>query len=125
MGRTTALVAAAVGGVGSVAYLLQAGSRNSSLIHLVVLFSLWVLSPFLALVWAIMRSGRFTETVQSTLYGLTIVVALASLAIYGRLIDLKPAGSPNTFLFVAVPPASWAFIAIVMSVVALRSRKQL
>ena len=125
MGRATALVAAAVGGAGSVAYLLQAGSRNSSLILLVVLFSLWVLSPFIALVWAILRAERFTETVRSTLYGLTIVIALASLAIYGRVIDLKPDDSPNTFLFVAVPPVSWVCIVIVMSIAALKSRKQL
>ncbi len=122
--RTVALIAAAVGGAGSVNFLLQAGRRNSSLILLMVGFSIWVLSPFIVLVWAILRSERFTETVRSTLYGLTIALALASLAIYSRVIDLKPAGSPNTFLFVAGAPVSWIIIAIVMSVAALRSRKQ-
>ena len=122
--RTVALIAAAGGGAGSVAFLLQAGRRNSALILLVVLFSIWVLSPFIALLWAIVRSERFTEAVRSTLYGLTIALALVSLAIYSRVIDLKPAGSPNTFLFVAVPPASWVIIAGVMSIAALRSRKQ-
>ena len=124
MFRVVALIAAAVGGAGSVNFLLQAGRRNSELILLVTLFSIWVLSPFVVLAWAFVRSTRLTETVQSTLYGLTIVLALASLAIYGRVIDLKPTGSPNTFLFVAVPPASWVCIAIVMSIAALRSRKQ-
>lgn len=122
--RSAALIAAVVGGAGSVNYLLQAGSRNSELILLMVGFSIWVLSPFLVLAWAILRSERFTETVRSTVHGLTIVLALASLAIYSRLIDVKPAGSPNTFLFVAVPPASLAFITVVMSIAALRSRKQ-
>ena len=122
--RTVALMAAAIGGAGSVAFLLQAGRRNSELILLVTLFSVWVASPFIALAWAILRSERFTETVQTTLFGLTIVLALASLAIYGRVIDLKPAGSPNTFLFVAVPPALWAFIIVVLSIAWLRSRRQ-
>lgn len=121
--RTAALMAAVIGGAGSVAYLLQAGNRNWDLILLMALFSFWVLSPFVVLAWAILRSDRFTETVQSTLYILTIALALVSLAIYGRVIDLKPAGSPNTFLFVAGPPVSWASIAIVMSIAALRSRK--
>ncbi len=122
--RTVALIAAVVGGAGSVTFLLQAGSRNSALILLVVLFSIWVLSPFIVLLWAIFRSTRFPETTRSTLYGATIGLAFASLAIYSRLIDVKPAGSPNTFLFVAVPPASWAVIAIVMSIATMRSRKQ-
>ena len=124
MPRTVALIAAIVGGAGSVTFLLQAGRRNSSLVLLVALFSLWVLSPFVALLWGILRSDRFTETVRSTLYRLAIGVALVSLAIYSRVIDLKPAGSPNTFLFVAVPPLSWLMIAVVMSIAALRSRKR-
>ena len=124
MARTTALIAAAVGGAGSVNFLLQAGSRNGELILLMVGFSIWVLSPFIVLAWGILKSERFTEKVQSALYGLTIVLALASLAIYSRLIDVKPAGSPNTFLFVAVPPASWAFIAVIMSIAWLTSRQR-
>ena len=122
--RTAALIAAAVGGAGSVNFLLQAGRRNSELILLMVGFSIWVLSPFLVLAWAILKSDRFTERVRSTLYGLTIVLALASLAIYSRLIDVKPAGSPNTFLFVAGPPVSWAVIVLVMSMAFLASRRQ-
>ena len=122
--RTVALIAAAIGGAGSVNFLLQAGRRNSSLLLLVALFSIWVASPFVMLGLGILKSERFTERVRSTLYILTIVLALASLAIYSRLIDVKPAGSPNTFLFVAVPPTSWVIIMIVMSIVALRSRRQ-
>ena len=122
--RRVALAAAAIGGAGSVAYLLQSGRRNSELILLVTMFSIWVLSPFLVLFRTILRSDRLTETVQTTLYILTIVLALASLAIYSRLIDVKPAGSPNTFLFVAVPPLSMFVIAVAMSIAALRSRKQ-
>lgn len=121
--RTIALIAAVVGGTGSVAFLLQAGNRNSSLIVLVTLFSMWVASPFIALVLAILKSARWAATTRTTLYGVTIVLTLASLAIYSGLIDLKPAGSPNTFLFVAVPPALWAFAAVAVSMVALVSRK--
>ena len=122
--RRVALAAAAIGGAGSVALLLQSGRRNSELILLVAMFSVWVLSPFLVLFRTILRADRLTDTVQHALYGLTIVLAVASLAIYSRLIDVKPAGSPNTFLFVAVPPVSWFVIAIVMTIAAIRSRKQ-
>jgi len=122
--RRAALAAAAIGGAGSVALLLQSGRRNSELILLVAMFSVWVLSPFLVLFRTILKADRLTDTVQNALYGLTIVLAVASLAIYSRLIDVKPAGSPNTFLFVAVPPVSWFVIAIVMTIAAIRPRKQ-
>lgn len=122
--RTLALVAAGAGGLGSVALLLQMGRRNSSLLLLVFLFSIWVLSPFLGLIFAIVRSKRWTETIRTTLYFVTIGVAVASILIYTRVIDLKPASSANTFLFVTVPPATWVFIVAVLSVATLAARSQ-
>jgi hypothetical protein len=119
-----ALVAAGAGGLGSVALLLQMGRRNSSLALLVFFFSVWVVSPFLGLVFAIMRSKRWTETIRKTLYFVTIAVAIASVLIYTRVIDLKPASSANTFLFVAVPPATWVFIVAILSIATLAARSQ-
>ena len=122
--RTLALVAAGAGGLGSVALLLQMGRRNSSLALLVFFFSLWVVSPFLGLVFAIVRSKRWTETIRKTLYFVTIAVAVVSILIYTRVIDLKPASSANTFLFVAVPPATWVFIVAILSIATLAARSQ-
>lgn len=122
--RMLALVAAGAGGLGSVALLLQMGRRNSSLALLVFFFSVWVVSPFLGLVFAIMRSKRWTETIRKTLYFVTITVAIASVLIYTRVIDLKPASSANTFLFVAVPPATWVFIVAILSIATLAARSQ-
>jgi len=55
-----ALIALLVGAVGSVGLMLRAGHRNPSRL-LIVLFTFWVLSPFIALVLATwFRSvGRF------------------------------------------------------------------
>ena len=85
---------------------------------LLVLFTIWVLSPFVALLWANMVSKRWSVVTRAALYGVTLVVALGSLAIYSELIVSKPPGSPNAFLFVAVPPASWVFITIVVPMTA-------
>lgn len=122
--RTLALVAAGAGGLVSVSLLLQMGRRNGTLFLLVFFFSIWVLSPFMGLIFAIVRSKRWTETVRTALYLLTIAVAVASLLIYTRIIDLKPASSANTFLFVAVPPATWVFIVAVLSIATLAARSQ-
>jgi hypothetical protein len=122
--RTLALVAAGAGGLGSVALLLQMGRRNDSLALLVFFFSIWVLSPFLGLIFAIVRSRRWTETIRTALYILTIGVAVASILIYTRIIDLKPASSANTFLFVAVPPATWVCVVAVLAIATLAARSQ-
>lgn len=68
-----------------------------------------------------MVSKRWSAVTRATLFCVTLVVTLGSLAIYGELVALKPPGSANAFLWVAVPPASWVFMAIVVPMAALIS----
>jgi len=115
------LVAVAVGAIGSVSFVLRAGQRTPRL--LLVLFIIWVLSPFAVLFWANMVSKRWSVVTQVTLYCVTLIVTLGSLATYGELIDLKPAKSANAFLFVIVPPISWMFMVIVIPMAAFISNR--
>ena len=117
--RAAALIAATAGAAGSVALTLHAGRRNHSRL-LLILFVLWVLSPFAALVWASVISKRWPILMRATLYGVTWVVTLASLAIYGY-VALGPPRAKTAFAFVVIPPASWLLIAIVVSIAALIS----
>ena len=118
--HAAALIAVLAGAVGSVGLMLHAGHRNPSRL-LLVLFALWVLSPFIALVLANMVSKRWSVPTRATLYCVTLVVTLGSLAIYGELVVLRPPASPNAFLFVVVPPASSVFMAIAVPMAALIS----
>jgi hypothetical protein len=119
--RAVSLVAVVAGAVGSVGLMLRAGQRTPRL--LLVLFTIWVLSPVVALLWANMVSKRWSVVTRATLYCVTLVVTLGSLAIYGELVVLRPPGSANAFLFVVVPPASWVFMTIVVPMAALISRR--
>jgi hypothetical protein len=116
-----ARIAVVIGAVGSVVFMLSAGRNTPRL--LLVLFVIWVLSPFVALAWANMVSKRWSVLTRTTLYWVTTVITLASLAVYGGLI-LPPAGSPPAFIFVAVPPASWFLITAVVLMAALVSRRR-
>lgn len=116
-----ALMAVMAGAVGSVGLMLRADQRTPR--FLLVLFFLWVLSPFVALAWANVVSKRWPVLTRATLYGVTILITLGSLAFYGKLV-LPPAGSPRAFVFVAVPPASWLLMTIVVSIAALISRRR-
>jgi hypothetical protein len=70
-----------------------------------------------------MVSKRWSVLTQTTLYGVILVLTLGSLAIYGDVVDVKPPGSANAFLWVAVPPASWLFMTIVVPTAAFISAR--
>src|SRR6266567_1910293 len=119
--RAAALIAVLAGAVGSLAFLLQAGRRTPR--FLLILFVLWVLSPFVALVWANLVSKRWLVLTRATLYSVMLVVTLASLAIYGAVaLGLSKARPAPVFLL--VPLASWLLTAIVVPIAALISRRQ-
>jgi len=119
--RAVALIAVVAGAGGSVGLMLRAGRRTPAL--LLVLFVIWVLSPFVALAWANVVSMRWSVPTRATLYCVTLVLALGSLAVYGGLV-LPPAGSPRAFVFVAVPPLSWLLLAIAVPLAAWISRRR-
>jgi len=119
--RGAALVAVVAGAVGSEVLMLRAGRSSPRL--LLVLFTIWVLSPFVGLLWANLVSRRWSVVTRVTLYCVTFVVALGSLAIYSELIVPKPQGAANAFLWVVVPPASWLLMLIVVPLAALVWRR--
>ena len=112
--RMAALIAVAVGAAGSVALTLRASERAPR--FLLVLFIIWVLSPFAALAWANLVSRHWSVLTRAMLYGVSFVIVLSSLAIYGGVVS-PPAGSPHAFIFVAVPPVSLLLMALLMAIV--------
>ena len=119
--RAVALITVVAGAGGSVGLMLRAGRRTPRL--LLVLFVIWVLSPFVALAWANMVSKHWSVLTRATLYCVTLGLTLGSLAIYGYVV-LPPVGSPRAFVFVVVPPVSWLLMAIVVRMAALISRRR-
>lgn len=120
--RTAALFAVLSGAVGSVGFTLRAGQRNPSR-FLIVLFVIWVLSPFVALVFLNFISKDWSVITRATVYSVTLVLSLASLAIYGR-VALGPPRAKTAFVFVVVPPLSWLVMPLAVSVAAFVSRKR-
>jgi hypothetical protein len=118
--RTAALIALLAGATCSVGFMLLAGHQNPSRL-LLVLFAIWVLSPFVALVFADIVSKDWSVLTRATLYGVMLVLTVISLGIYGH-VALGLPRTKTAFAFVVVPPASWLLIAITTSVAALISR---
>jgi hypothetical protein len=119
--RVVALVAVVVGATGSIGLMLYVGRRNPSSI-LLVLFAIWVLSPFVGLALAASGSARWLVAARERVHVVMPVVALGSLAIYGVVACGPPRPRPAA-AFLVVPLASWVFIAATLGMAALRSGK--
>ena len=120
--HTVALTAAVAGAGGSVGLMLWVGRRNPSRI-LLVLFAIWVLSPFLALALADIVSKRWSPLTRATLHGVMLILTLGSLALYGD-VALRPPRATPAFVFLVVPLASWLLMANVVPMAALASGRR-
>ena len=114
--RTAALIALPAGATGSIGFMLRAGHRSPSRV-LLILFAIWVLSPFVALVFATIVSKDWSVLTRTTLHGVMLILTVSSLAIYGD-VALGPPRAKTAFAFVVVPPVSWLLIAITISIAA-------
>ena len=119
--RKAALLAVPASALGSLGFTLWVGQRNDSRI-LLVLFMLWVSSPFIALGWVGLASQRWAAPGRTILHVLILALALGSLVIYGES-ALGPPRAKPAFIFLVVPLVSWLLIAMVVPLVALRSGK--
>lgn len=119
--RLAAAIAVAAGAAGSVGLVLHACQRIDSPRLLMGLFATWVLSPFVILVVGYLVSKRWSVPTRATLYGVMLIVTVASLAIYG-VVALGPS-RPKAAAFVLVPPGSWLLMAIAVPTAAFISRR--
>ena len=67
-----------VGATGSIGLMLHVGRRNPSRV-LLVLFAMWVLSPFVGLALAASGSQRWLVAARERVHVVMVIVALASL----------------------------------------------
>jgi hypothetical protein len=119
--RAAARIAMLTGAIGSLAFMLRAGTRTPR--FLLVMFVFWVLSPFIALAWATAASLRWSALTRTTLHVVTLVLALGSLVAYAW-DAVGPPRAKAAFIFVVVPPASWLLLAIVVPLAAFISRRR-
>jgi hypothetical protein len=114
--RATGRIAMALGAIGSLGFFFHASQRTPR--FLVVLFVIWVLTPFalLALVDAV--SKRWSPFVRAAIYRVMVVVAVGALLAYG--VDTwRPPHPQAAFMYVLVAPVACAFVALVVTGAAL------
>jgi hypothetical protein len=110
-----------VGAAGSLILMFNAG-RNQNSIILIVLFTGWVLSPFIALLIADVISKRWLIKTPITLYFLTLFITTVSLLGYSGALNVP--GTKPAFKFLIVPLISWVLILIIIPISVSRSRRK-
>jgi hypothetical protein len=118
--RTGSLIALIVGAIGSIGLWVHAAQHPPPLI--IVLFVVWVLSPFVILGVGHVVAKRWAPNTQAALYWVTLLISVASLVIYADDAVAHRTSHP-AFVYVAVPPASLLVSAIALGIGALTARK--
>ena len=116
--HAAARIAVLAGAVGSMGFLLNASAHRPPV--LIVLFIVWMVSPFVVLGLADRFSKRWAASGRTTLQVVMLVVALGALAIYGAEAVKHRWGKP-AFVYVVVPLVSWLLMAIAIPIAAFAS----
>ena len=119
--RAVARVILYIGAGTSLGLVLYAGRTNQH-IWLTVLFVIWVLAPFAALIGAAKFAKRWPVQSRAFLYWVMLVVAIASVAIYTN-DAIHPRISQRAFVFVIAPAGAWVLTAIGFLIAAVMSRR--
>lgn len=117
--RATALIAALAGAAGSLTFMLRVGHRAP--IFLLVMFAGWVLSPFVGFLLADRYSGHWSVPARNALFAVMLILAPASVAIYG-IVAWKAPAQP-AFAFLVVPAGSWFIATIAVKTAGWVSRR--
>jgi hypothetical protein len=101
----------------SLIFMFMVGRHQKSAL-LMVLFTGWVASPFVALMYGHLVARNWVERRRKMLSILGVVLSVASVAVYAD-VALGPARAKPASFFLVVPAASWAVIAIAMAIARL------
>jgi len=119
--RATSLVALVIGAIGSLGLWIHAAQHPPPLI--IVLFVVWVLSPFVVLGIGHVVAKRWAPSTKAALYWVTVLVTVASIVIYADDAVAHRTAHP-AFVYVAVPPASWLVSAVAIGLGAWIARRK-
>jgi hypothetical protein len=119
--RAIATVVVLIAAVASLIMVIRAGRHNRSVL-LPILFILWVISPFAALLIANRISKPWSPHTRITLYWLMLIISMGCLVGYCGL--LSPPGTKPAFVFLITPAMAWLLIVTAIPIAAAVSRRK-
>ena len=120
--RAMARLAVVAGAIGAVALMLYVGRRQQHY-WLLIMFVVWDVAPFLALGFADLYTARWSAAARTTLYIVTLVVTVISLAVYLDVI-IHPRPQPAA-PFLIMPVVAWLIMLTAVPMAAYMSGERL
>ena len=118
--RKVAFAIVVVSAIGSFALMLDVGGYRLNV--LMLLFAVWDMSPFAALLILGIASKRWPVLTRAALYAVMLFVGTESLMAYGRVVLKRPA--QPAFAFLLVPLVSWILMIVVVLIAHVISTKR-
>jgi len=116
--RIIASIVLFAGAISSLVLMFNAGHNQKSIL-LIVLFTGWILSPFIGLFIADMISKQWLPKTGLAIFWLIIFITLASLIFYSGALNVS--GTKPAFKFLIVPLISWVLILVIVPIKRKRS----
>jgi hypothetical protein len=109
--HTIAVLMVLAGAGASIGFTVYTGRSNPSLV-LILLFTGWVVSPFIGLLLINAVSRRSEVFNRLILYSLMMLITLGSLIVYSGL--WSPPGAKTAFVFLVIPLLSWSLMGTIL-----------
>jgi hypothetical protein len=110
--RPLAMSICVVAAIVSLACMYRVGHGNRSVI-LMLLFTVWVASPFVGLLIGALKSGTWPARSRSVLHGIMLIVSLLAILVY-NIVAFGPPRPQPAFAFLMVPLGSWCLVVVVI-----------
>ena len=114
--HTVAVLMVLAGAGASIGFTIYAGRNNPSFV-LILLFTGWVVSPFIGLLLINTVSRRSEVFNRLILYSLMMLLTIGSIVIYSGL--WSPPGAKTAFVFLVIPLLSWSLMGTILLAVRL------
>jgi len=109
--HTIAVLMVLAGAGASIGFTIHTGRNNPSIL-LILLFTGWVVSPFIALLLINVVSRRSEPFNRLILHSLMILITLGSVILYSGL--WSPPGAKTAFVYLVGPLLSWSLMGTIL-----------
>jgi hypothetical protein len=103
-------------------YFMGLASQHQQSIFLISAFTLWLLLPFVGLLWIHKMAATWPLRQKTQLQWIMVIVAISSLIVYA--FRLKPQNAKPAFTFLVFPFVSWVIIIIFLSILRMTSGRK-
>jgi hypothetical protein len=103
-------------------YFIGLAGQHQQSILLIAAFTIWLLLPFIGLLWINKRAASWPLRQKAQLHWIMVIVAISSLIVYA--FRLKPQNAKPAFTFLVFPFLSWVIIIIFLSIRRMTFRRK-